>query len=129
MAFPTNPIYKFIKDPDGIVSISSNKFTLQAGNYLIKFAANVYEVNGHQARIYDVTNTTAINPPSHTSYDQTSSGYHDGKAFGVCRVTPSGATEYRLEHYCNSTTSSNGFGIAANIGVEVYAIIEIYKES
>ena len=47
-----------IADPDGIVSISGSQFTLQAGNYLIKWKAPAYDVHRHMTRLYDVTNTT-----------------------------------------------------------------------
>ena len=43
-------------DTDGIVTISSNQFTLtSAGTYFIEFQAAAVRVNGHMARLYDVT--------------------------------------------------------------------------
>ena len=50
---------------------------------------------------------------------------------GVARVTPSGSTEYRIEHNCETTSSaSNEFGQANTLGgTMTYTIVEIYKEA
>ena len=85
-----------IADPDGIVSISSNKFTLGAGNYLIKWTAPGHRINRNQSRLYDVTNTAVI------GYGQSMRSYQSDvtttNSNGLARVTPSGSTEYRIEH-------------------------------
>ena len=44
-AWRTRNLNTEIADPDGIVSISSNQFTLQAGTYLIKWSAPAYDVD------------------------------------------------------------------------------------
>ena len=49
-----------ISDTDSIVSLSSNQFTLQAGNYFIVAWASALQVNGHQARLRDITNLSLI---------------------------------------------------------------------
>ena len=46
-----------IADPDSIVSISSNQFTLGAGNYLIKWKKNFFATHRTHTRLYDVTNS------------------------------------------------------------------------
>ena len=49
-----------IADADGIVSISSNQFTLQAGTYLIKANAAGYYVQDHMIKLYNVTASADI---------------------------------------------------------------------
>ena len=39
-----------ISDTDSIVSLSSNQFTLQAGNYFIVAWASALQVNGHLSK-------------------------------------------------------------------------------
>tara|TARA_B100000029_G_scaffold411815_1_gene414318 strand:+ start:12002 stop:12592 length:591 start_codon:yes stop_codon:yes gene_type:complete len=100
-----------ITDPDGIVSISSNQFTLAAGSYLIQWWAPAYKVNEHQSRLYDITNSAVIIEGKNSgnwqgSGDNTYEGYSDGLA----RVTPSGPTVYEIQHRCNYTVSNSGFG-------------------
>ena len=46
-----------LADPDSIVSISSNKFTLAAGSYLIKWHLSLLNGSRVTSRLYDVTNT------------------------------------------------------------------------
>ncbi len=118
-----------IADPDGIVSISSNKFTLGAGSYLIKWSAPAHQVSRNQSRLYDVTNTAAI------SYSQSmrahSSDTTSTNSLGFGRVTPSGSTEYRIEHNFESGGSAgNELGQGNSFsGSQIYTIVEIYKEA
>ena len=116
-----------ITDPDGIVSISSNKFTLGAGNYLIKWVAPAHRVNRNQSRLYDVTNTAVI------GYGQSMRSYQSDvtstNSNGFARVTPSGSTEYRIEHNVESNEGVEDFGQGNSFSsVEIYTIVEIYKE-
>ena len=117
-----------IADPDGIVSISSNKFTLGAGNYLIKWVAPAHRVNRNQSRLYDVTNTAVI------KYGQSMRSYQSDvtstNSNGFARVTPSGSTEYRIEHNVESNEGVEDFGQSNSFSsVEIYTIVEIYKEA
>ncbi len=127
-AWTTRDLNTEVADPDGIVSISSNKFTLGAGNYLVKWKSSFYRVNQCQTRIYDVTNS-AVAAVGHHEYFY----YPDkvgGDASGIGRLTPTGSTEYRLEYYNTDSNSGSGLGTAYDNGViEVFATVEIYKES
>ena len=50
----THDLQTEFSDPDGIVSISSNQFTLQAGTYLITYRTIAYAVASSVAKIYKV---------------------------------------------------------------------------
>ena len=134
-AWQTRDLNKEIFDPSGIVSISSNKFTLGAGNYFIKWSAPATQVDLHLSRLYDVTNTAVVEYGSSENAESTMSGYPvednkvSTKSFGFARVTPSGSTEYRIEHRCSSTRADWGFGNASDMEVNKYTIVEIYKEA
>ena len=114
-------------DADGIVSISGNQFTLGAGTYLICWSAPAFAVNRHQTRLYDVTNTSVLR--SGTSEYASSTGNAYNRSFGWHRVTITANTTYALQHRCQTSGSSNGLGLEANVGEpEVYAVVQIYKE-
>ena len=117
-----------VADPDSITSISSDKFTLQAGDYLIKWIVPTYRTGESHTRLYDVTNsaTRGLGTSGYVnSSDSTQVHMH-----GSARVSPTGATEYRIEHNVAVTKASNGRGVACNLGVnEVYTHVEIYKEA
>ena len=117
-----------IADPDSIVSISSNQFTLAAGSYLIKWYTGARKVMAHQTRLYDVTGTAEVevgtSEQSHT--DAPESSY---KSMGAARVSPGSSNVYSIEHQVNTTKATEGWGTAANFGVEQYTTVEIYKEA
>ena len=56
-AWQTRDLNTEISDPDGIISISSNQFTLAAGTYLVNASAPAHKVNGHQIRLYNTTDS------------------------------------------------------------------------
>jgi len=115
-------------DVDGIVSVSSNQFTLAAGSYLIKWFANAKDVNGHQSALYDITASAYI---EYGSTEQSLDAQQvTNKSLGSTRVTPSGSNVYEIRHRCDDTDNTEGYGQAANYGnVESYCLVEIYKES
>ena len=126
-AWRTRDLNTEIADPDGIVSISSNQFTLGAGSYLIRWSAPANMVGNHQSRLYDVTGTAEVAVGSNarvwTSVGQSSST-------GSVRVSPSSSNIYSIEHQCQTTASTDGFGY--NFGLsskEQYTVVEIFKEA
>jgi len=126
-AWRTRDLNTEVVDTDGIVSISSNQFTLAAGNYLIKWYVSANQVDTHLSQLYDITGTAAIEFGS--SEDTQPTITVTNKSIGSTRVTPSGSNVYEIRHWCETTKASDGFGKATNFGVESYCLVEIYKES
>ena len=116
-----------LSDPDGIVSISSNQFTLQAGSYLIRWACPAYYINRHQSRLYDVTNAT-VREYGLSGYTA-SGGYSNNYSTGSARVVPGAATTYEIQHHASGTLAGSGFGVYGGAGVEQYTLVEIFREA
>ena len=118
-----------IADPDGIVSLSSNQFTLQAGNYLLKWQCVNYKTNRCQTRIYDTTNSAVVGLGT-VVYANTTPAITPASN-GICRVTPSGATVYEFQNRVQATLATYGRGVAGEFddSAERYALLEIYKEA
>ena len=116
------------EDPDGIVSISSNKFTLAAGSYLIKWRAPAYDVQTHMSRLVDVTNSNVYVGTTELAW---SADTVQSSSTGIKRITIGGSTEFRIEHRCENSQGTNGFGIYLDWDslVNMYTQVEIYKES
>ena len=125
-------------DPDNIVSISSNQFTLQAGSYLIKFQSTGYHVHRHITRLRDITNS-ANKGYGIMAYSNISNATSNISP-GIARVTISGATVYEIQHACQTDKTTNGMGSNTYINDSgsytdntdsnsIYTIVEIYKES
>jgi 5-hydroxyisourate hydrolase-like protein (transthyretin family) len=114
-----------IADADGIVSISSNQFTLQAGTYLIKANAAGYYVQDHMIKLYNVTASADIAFGT-SAYSNVQA---QTRSFLVTRITIGAARTFEIRHKSGATKSTNGFGESTNLAVEKYLIVEIYKES
>lgn len=114
-----------ISDPDSIVSISSNQFTLGAGTYWIRWAAPAYDVNRHQSLLYDVTGAADVARGS-SRYNETNNAIND-YATGSAVISPASSNAYEIRHRCQTTEGNDGLGIAANFGAEIYTIVEIMK--
>ena len=99
-----------IADPDGIVSISSNQFTLQAGSYLIKAHAPAYKVGRHQIALYDITASNYVETGSSEYVDPTVNA--STTSFLTARFTCSGSNVYEIRHQCGQGFNTYGFGVS-----------------
>ncbi len=112
-------------DPDSIVSVASDRFTLPEGKYLLLGFAPAYRVNQNQAQIYDITNTAVVA----LSMSMYARGADNVETVAVCGgyVDIAGDTVFELQHRCATTVASWGFGLAANLDVETYSMVLIIK--
>lgn len=128
-AWRTRDLNNEIADPDSIVSIGSNQFTLGAGSYLIQASAPAIECGKHQIRLYDITGSAVVEYGTSELAANTNS-HASVRSFVEARVVITGNTVYEIQHQCQHTKSSFGMGLAVNFGgVEVYAVVKIYKEA
>jgi hypothetical protein len=113
-------------DPDGIVSISSNQFTLAAGTYIIEWSAPSYHSNQHASRLREVTDGTIQEGTAEYSND-----YAQTRSVGSARVTQTGSKTYRIEHKVAEAKDTNGWGVATSntANYDVYTWVKIYKEA
>ena len=119
-----------VADPDGIVTLdtSTNRFTLQAGTYLIEWRMPGYNCETWQSRLQNITDSSTV---AQGESHYTRSLYHQDWGEGAARVTISGAKAFEIQQYANSTQNTNGMGVATSdsSGTEVYARVKIYKEA
>jgi len=136
-AWRTRDLNAEISDADSIVSISSNQFTLQAGNYLIKWSAPAYRVSSHQTRLYNITTSANVQHGS-CSYTHTTD-LTTPQSTGVARIALSGSTVFEIQQRSYASKSTNGLGVGSSGGVDwcgsattdgcVFCQVEIFKES
>jgi len=126
-AWRTRDLNTEIADPDGIVSIASNQFTLSAGTYLIEASAPAYRVSDHMVKLYNATSSSDVAFGT-SGYAQDTNGRVHDTSIVKCRVTITGSTAFEIQHRSENNHSSNGFGHATNFGPETYTVVEIYKE-
>ena len=136
-AWRTRDLNLEVADTDGIVSLSSNQFTLGAGTYLIRWTCPAVQVNGHQSRLYSVTDSAALQN-GHASYAGNISGGAESRSVMSFRYTVSGSKTFEIQHRCVVTSGGTwGLGAATSGGINwnsgsdtiIYTIVEIFKEA
>jgi hypothetical protein len=111
-------------DLDGITSLASNRFTLQAGTWLIEWSAPAYKVGRHQSFLYNFTDTAEVERG--TSENSASAGaYATTRSVGSAIVTIAGAKAFEIRHRCETTQAANGFGVEGSWSTEVYTEVKI----
>jgi len=126
-AWRTRDLNTEIADPDGIVSIATNQFTLAAGSYLIEWIAPAWYVSLHQTRLYNVTDAAEV--------ERGMGAYNSlatitDSSSGCARTTIAGSKVFTIEHYCSVTGTSAGFGQNTGFGIgEQYCTVKIFKEA
>ena len=127
-AWRTRDLNTEIADPDGIVSISTNQFTLGAGTYLIKWLAPAYKCNSHQTRLYNVTDTAEV-AVGNTSWTYQADSSVQTSSSGAARTVITGSKAFTIEHQCEYTSATNGLGVNSNFGTVQFTLVEIFKEA
>lgn len=116
-----------ISDPDGIVSIASNQFTLSAGTYLITWSVPAYRPQRHFSVLYDVTAGADLQV-SQLAYafendllQTTSSGSY------IHTITSSNT--YKIRQYIQVNQTTFGYGVAHDQSGynSIYTLVNIYK--
>lgn len=127
-AWRTRDLNTTIADPDSIVSIASNQFTLGAGSYLIEASAPGYNLDRNQARLYNATTSTVVQYGQNMFGTSSAGGY--SYATVSARVTITGSTTFEIQHRTQTTGTSHGFGLENNFGgTSIFTIVKIFKEA
>lgn len=105
-------------------SVSSNQITLDAGTYECRIVCPATFVDRHQARLYNVTGSAVILTGTCEFSGGNTATTH---SIIVGRFTIAASKVLEVQHRCDSTQSTNGFGEASNFGSEVYTVAEFWK--
>ena len=126
-AWRTRDLNTIEDDPDSIVTLSSNQFTLGAGTYLIQWSAPAYRVNSHKTQLYDVTGATDLAKGS-SEYSANGSAVQS-ISVGSDVVTLTANNTFEIQHRSQTTISGDGLGVASNFAAEKYTMVTIFKVS
>lgn len=109
-------------------SLVASQITLPAGTYEIDARAPGYQVTRHKAKLRNTTDNTDDIIGSSAVSVAADNGFSDSIVKGV--ITIADTKVFELQHYCEDTTVTRGFGYASNFGVvEIYAEITIKRLS
>jgi hypothetical protein len=107
-------------------SLSSNQITLPSGSYFIQAYAPGFRVNGHVAKLYNITDSTDVIIGSNQTSGDTMTAMPPATVFGY--FTIAAQKVFELQHRSQSTASDVGFGIRNELAIgEVYSEVFIWK--
>ncbi len=120
-------------DPDGIVTLASNQFTLDAGTYIILAKAPAYSLNTagifqHKAKLRNITDSTdeLIGTSEAIRFDSASGSAGQTSSIVYGMFTIAGTKTFELQHRCGETETTSGLGKASSFGdSEVFATVAI----
>jgi len=113
-------------DDDGIVTISSNKFTPVNGTFHLSAFAPCHRSSVNRLRLYNVTAGTSVEEGAATN----STVNATTTSVLNCEFTANGTDEYRIDNYTDNGRTTNGLGVAANDGSpEVYLSITLRRKA
>jgi hypothetical protein len=116
-----------LDDPENIVTIASNQFTLQAGTYLIEWAASAYKVNSHSTRLQNITDSVK-EAEGTTEYSYSTSTVLS-KSTGASVITLASAKAFEIQHHTSAAQATYGFGISSGVSGQnsVFTLVKIHK--
>jgi prepilin-type N-terminal cleavage/methylation domain-containing protein len=116
------------KDDSGSFSLSSNQITLQPGRYFIEAKAESRAVYRNVLRFYN-TSDSAVAIQGNSVYSKDDPvGQETASISGVIDIAS--AKTFEIQHQCQSTSATNGFGIASGFttdNIDIYLTVTITK--
>jgi hypothetical protein len=112
-SYLTYPINTENSDPDNIVTLSSNQFTLGAGDYVIRYNVGFYKCGTASLLLRDITNSANVSHSigcyvtTSTSSTVTVTGSHFANI--------SSSTVYELQYQVGNGKTGNGLGLPQSI--------------
>jgi hypothetical protein len=126
-AWRTRELNTELDDPENIVTIASNQFTLQAGTYLIEWSSPAHDVARHTSRLQNITDSTT-EADGMSNYTATADSVQN-ISLGACVVTAVASKVFEIQHYCDTTKTTNGYGVNSSVSGtnSVYTLVKIHK--
>jgi hypothetical protein len=107
-------------------SLSSNQITLPSGTYYIHASAPAYAVNGHKAKLRNVTDSSDVIIGT-TDWVDNDKGIIT-RSFIIGRFTIASQKTFEIQHQVGSSRTGSGYGNPSNLSVtEVYTDVQIWK--
>lgn len=127
-AWQTRTLNTEAADSGGFGSLSSNQITLSTGTYVVSAHAPAFATRLNQLRLQNITDTTTIlfGGPVNAAVTagveaQVSMAFVEGLFIIATPKT------IELQHTCQTTRATDGFGFAGSFTTEVYAVVKLWK--
>ncbi len=123
-AWRTRDLNTKVVDEIGI-TLAANQFTLPAGTYRFSAACPAHDVYRQQGRLRNITDNKTILDGESSFTSAVDAILGASRLEG--QFTIAAPKTFELQHQCQTTKPTQGFGIAVNFDVEVYAWIRLEK--
>lgn len=125
-AFVTRTLNTVVSDRGSIISLSSNRITLQPGWYRIAARVPTGSVYSQQARWTSISGTSI--EIIGQQWEAHTAGYSSGMSFINGEFLVEVPTEFEIQHWTEYDSGTASFGIPANANTEIYTSVELWKE-
>lgn len=109
-----------------LVTVASNAFRCITGKWRVRWKCPAYGVNKHKSKLDDTTNSIDRIGSSNTTNaaDNVQNISHGYEEMVITKMI-----DFEIQHYCQTTRASEGFGSVAGLAsvVENFTIVEIFK--
>lgn len=126
-AWRTRDLNTEVSDTDGVATLSSNQVTLSAGTYVCRIICPAAHCAKNQARLQNVTDATTVLIGSSNYTGPANTDITLNASVIVGRFTIAASKALEVQHQCQTTRSSDGFGVAANFTTEVFTVAQFWK--
>jgi len=123
-AWRTRTLNTVENDAHGFISLAGNQILLPASNWRVNARAPAANCANHQCRLQNVSAGTTVAMGS-SSYANPA-GVQTDSVVTAC-FSSNGSDLYELQHQCQLTVATNGFGGANSFGTEVYSTLLIER--
>lgn len=124
-AWQTRTLNTVVSNAIAGATLSGNRITLPAGDYVIQASAPAHGGGQQKAKLYNITTTADVimgtNGSTSGAAAVMSHSFVNGK------FTLAAETVLELQHRTTTTVATSGFGLAASLGTEVYSEVLVWK--
>jgi hypothetical protein len=126
-AWQTRTLNTEVTDTHNLGTLASNQITLAAGTYEIIAHCVAGYVDSHQARLQNITAGTTLLTGTCEYGGHLNADWDGSRSFVQGRFTVAASQALELQHRCQTTKATNGFGVAFNITTEVYSRVVLRR--
>lgn len=110
------------------ISLASNQLTIPAGTWKIFASAPAFACGRHKAKLRNITDSTDTLIGSSEFTEATATDRSTTRSIVEGTFTIQSQKVFEIQHRCETTSATNGFGTAASFGdAEVYSQITITR--
>jgi hypothetical protein len=128
-SWQTRQLTQMIK-PSPFMSHFGDRFVLMPGDYLIEFKAPAFKVNRHVARLWNATDSMVATTGTISYTGNAADNKEVTFSEGIVAVSLSIPTSFEVQHLCQDTSTTHGFGPSIGEAVtsseeEIYTVVKV----